>query len=95
MHRQKGRTRAIDSSHSAPHLPKRDMSTDRSAPFQLCLIPEAGFSSLHMSHHALQGATSVKRWVAVVDLSHRVDPPVEFSHSGAVYPCVSIFECGA
>ena len=91
VRRQKGRMRAIDSSHSAPHLPpKRDISPDRSAPFQPCLIPEAGFSSLHMAHHALQVATSVRRWVAAVDLARSVDPPVEFSHPGAVYPCVGL-----
>ena len=60
------------------------------APFQLCTIPEAGFSSLHMLHHALQVATSIRRWVVAVDLARRVDPPVEFSHSGAVYPCISV-----
>ena len=86
VRRQRGRTKAINSSYSAPHLPKRDMSTDRSAPFQPCLIPEAGFSSLLMVHQALQIAKSVRKWVA----ARRVDPPVEFSHSGAVYPCVSV-----
>ena len=66
------------------------MNTDRSAPFQSFLIPKAGFSRLHIAHHILQVAMSVRRWVAAVDLVRRLDPPVEFSHAGAVYPCVSV-----
>ena len=43
-----------------------------------------------MAHHALQVAMSVRRRVAAVDLACCIDPPVEFSHSGAVYPCIPV-----
>ena len=33
---------------------------------------------------------SIRRWVLAVDFARRIDPPVEFSHSWAVYQCVSV-----